>query len=244
MRSSEFTRDAKAVYACFTEVENGGTTQLVVTKPMKVYIPARFEQHDMAVFENEISFVGICAMCTMDNKYAVSTVTAFMRSEPSLVNSVNIDDVDYVEMTYEPGSLLVANTNLVKIDNLMYRIYDEFFAKGRVPWYLGYQELGKLFEHSSYYAGVTVGSNPAIVEMIAATICRNPLNVKQYYRQSLQSMDELVSNPPTVIPLREVSYGATNATAKLMGPYFDDNVTSTIVSPGERVERVERLLRL
>jgi len=244
MKSIEFTRDADRVYKAFTATDNN---ELVALREMKVMIPARFPQRDLANFEEETSFVGIAAFIVEEGGkkyYGLSCVPAYMRSEPSLVNTVNVDDVDYIEMTYEPGALIVANLNLVKIDNLMYRIYDELIAKGRVPWYMSYADLGQLFANAPYHAGVKVGANPAIMEMIVAAICRNPDDVKQYYRQSMTNLNDIESRPPTVIPLREVSYGATNAIAKLMGPYFDDNVTSTLVSPGERVERVERLLRM
>lgn len=241
MKSSQFIRDASKVYAVLKETEQ---EELIATKPIKVYIPARYPEHDLAIFENEITFLGVCAFVVDDKYYGVSVVPAMMRSEPTLVNTVNIDDVDYIEMTYDPGALVIANLKLVKIDNLMYRIYDELVAKGRVPWYLGYEDLGKLFEHSKYHAGVRIGSNPAVFEMIVAAICRNPDDVKQYYRQSVRSREDLALRPPTIIPLRAVSYGATNTIAKLMGSHFNENVTSALVSPGERVERVERLLRM
>jgi hypothetical protein len=240
MNSSQFIRDKDKVYAA---VKATDANDLTAVKQVKVYIPSRYTQADMALFETEKTFVGICALVVDDRYYAVSCVTAFMRTEPSAINDVVIDDVEYIEMTYEAGDRIITNLNLVKVDNLLYRIYDEFISKGRVPWFMGYEDLGKLFVTSQYYSGVKIGSNPQILEMIAATICRSPQDVKSYYRQAIKAKDEIHNNPPTVIPLRAVSYGATNATAKLMGPYFDDNVTSTLVSPGQRVERVERLLR-
>lgn len=241
MKASDFIRDASRVNAVLKKTDNN---ELVCTRPMKVHIPARFPERDLAVIESEISFVGICAMIVDDRYYGVSKINAFMRTEPALINSVSVNDVDYIEFSYDAGARVVANLNLVKVDNLLYRIYDEFIAKGRVPWYMGYQDMGGLFETSVYHAGASVGANPAVMEMIIAAICRSPADVKQYYRQYLQSMEQLATDPPSVIPLRAVSYGATNAIAKLMGPYFDENVTSTLISPGERVERVEKLLRL
>lgn len=241
MRAKDFVRDAKRVYAVLQKTDSN---ELICTKPLKIHIPARFPERGLGKIEDEVSFVGICAFIVEDKYYAVSTVNAFMRTEPTLINTVNVDDVDYIEFSYDPGSRVVANLNLVKIDNLLYRINDDLIAKGRVPWYLSYTDLGSLFSTAQYHAGVRLGANPAIIEMIAATICRDPDEVKRYYRQSIESPDDVTTRPPTVIPLRAVSYGATNAIAKLMGPYFDDNVTSTLNSPGERVERVERLLRM
>lgn len=241
MKVSDLVRDAKKVYSYIQETEAG---ELVAIKPVKVIIPARFPEYDLAIFEEEINFLGICAFLVEDKYYAVSLVPAMMRTEPSLINNIRIDDVDYIEMSYDPGARIIANLNLVKVDSLLYRIYDEMIAKGRVPWYLGYEDLGRLFEHSSYHAGERVGSSPAIFEMIVAAICRSPDDVKKYYRQTVPDRSALRTHPPTVIPLRAVSYGATNTIAKLMGSHFNENVTSALVSPGERVEKVEQLLRM
>jgi hypothetical protein len=146
-------------------------------------------------------------------------------------------------MAFDAGARIVTNTNLVKVDNLPYRLYDEFISKGRVPWFMNYEDMGKLFSDCLYYNNTKIGNNPQILEMITATIARSPSDIKKYYRQEIQSKEENMSNPPIYVPLRAVSLGATNAIAKLMGPYFDENVTSTLISPGQRVERVERLLR-
>jgi hypothetical protein len=240
MNSLHFVRDPSKVYSAFKETENG---ELVALRPLKVYIPARFVQADMAKFETENTFVGISAFVVDDKYYAVSCVPSFMRTEPSTINDIIIDDVEYIEMAFDAGARIVTNTNLVKVDNLPYRLYDEFISKGRVPWFMNYEDMGKLFSDCLYYNNTKIGNNPQILEMITATIARSPSDIKKYYRQEIQSKEENMSNPPIYVPLRAVSLGATNAIAKLMGPYFDENVTSTLISPGQRVERVERLLR-
>lgn len=241
MKITDLVRDAKKVYGHIRETDAG---ELVALKPVKVLIPARFPEYDLAIFEEEINILGICAFVVEDKYYAVSLVPAMMRTEPTLINNIRISDVDYIELSYDPGSRIIANLNLVKVDSLLYRIYDEMIAKGRVPWYLGYEDLGRLFENSHYHAGERVGSSPAIFEMIVAAICRSSDDAKKYYRQTVAGREDLTRKPPTIIPLRAVSYGATNTIAKIMGSHFNENVTSALVSPGERVEKVEQLLRM
>ncbi len=154
-----------------------------------------------------------------------------------------VDEVEYIEMQYEPGDRVIASDQLVMIDNLLYRIYDELVAKGRVPWYLTYRELGAMFSTSLKHAGVRVGKVPTVMEIITAAICRDPSDLRRYYRQAVETYEDIEHNPPTIIPLRNVSYGATNTIAKLSGSRFDEGMTSAIVNPGTRVERTERILR-
>lgn len=240
IKSSKFIRDAAKVHKAIEKTAEGS---FVAKKPLKVYIPARFPQRDLATFEDEITFVGICAIVVDDLYYAASKICAPLRSEPSLVGSLVIDDVEYIEMKFEPGDRVICSEDLVKIDNLLYRIYDEIIAKGRVPWYMSYQEIGALFSTSLKHAGVRVGKTPTVMEIIASAICRNGEDLRQYYRQVVETYDDISANPPTVIPLRNVSYGATNTIAKITGSRFDEGMTSAIVNPGDRVERTERVLR-
>lgn len=240
MKSSQFEHNPARVHAvCDITEENS----VVCNKPCKMYIPARFPQRDLATFEDEITLVGICAIVVEDKYYMSAMICAPIRTEPTLVNTVIIDDVEYLELQYEPGDRVISQLDLLKIDNLMYRIYDEIIAKGRVPWYVSYDELGNLFESSSYHAGVQVGSTPAVMEIIVSTICRDPNDLKRYYRQVVETKEEISQNPPTIVPLRNVSFGATNTIAKITGSRFDEGMTSAIVNPGDRVERSERTLR-
>ncbi|QTH80296.1 hypothetical protein PA10_00096 [Pseudomonas phage pPa_SNUABM_DT01] len=240
IKSSQFIRDAARVHKAWEKTSEGS---MVALKPLKVYIPARFPQRELALFEDEITFVGICAVVLEDKYYMASRICAPIRSEPTLVNNVVIDDVEYIEMQYEPGDRVICSEDLVMIDNLLYRIYDEIIAKGRVPWYVSYRELGGIFATSLKHAGVRVGKTPTVMEIIASAICRDSEDLRRYYRQTVETYEDITANPPTIIPLRNVSYGATNTIAKLTGSRFDEGMTAAIVNPGERVERTERVLR-
>jgi hypothetical protein len=126
---------------------------------------------------------------------------------------------------------------------LVYKIYDEIISKGRVPWYLGYLELGQIFDTAGYHAGANIGKNQEVTELIISMISRSEKDRNKYYRTTIQSLDELMTNRPAFIPLRSVQYAATNTTNKLAGSYFSDALVSALVNPSDRVERIESLLR-
>ena len=85
--------------------------------------------------------------------------------------------------------------------------------------------------------------NPEVMELIASMVSRNQKNRLEYYRHTIQNRDELKTNPPLFVALRSVSDSATNTTNKLGGSYFEEGLTSALVNPTERVERIEDLLR-
>lgn len=239
MKSKDFVRDSQRV----NRAKKRSNKQEIALEPMRVQIPARFPHQGLATFENEITFIGFAAWITEDNRYAVSRVSTFMRTEPSRVNTVSVDGDDYIEMSYEPGDLLVANTSLARYDSVLYNIYDEFQAKGKAPWYMDYDDNAKIFAKSKFYNGVNMNSNPAINELITATICRKAENPKIYYRHAIETREDLKRIESVVVPLRENAYGPSNTIARILGPYLDDNVTGALVNQTKRLERLDELLR-
>jgi hypothetical protein len=238
--SKQYIRDAARVHKAIQRADDGSR---VAMKPLKLQIPARFPQRGLAVFEEEITFLGFCAIILDDTYYMASSICAPLRSEPSMVGSVVVDDIEYIEMQYEPGDKIIASEQLVKIDNILYRIYDEFLAKARIPWYMRYDEIGAIFQSAPKHAGVRIGKTPTVNEIIAATICRDHDDPNVFYRQIIQSLEEIETSPPLYIPLRNVSYGGSGVISKLVGSRFDEGMTSAIVNPSDRVEYTEKHLR-
>lgn len=235
-----WTRDPARVHACLKELPDG---RLVAVKNVKIYVPSRFAERGLASIGIETHIVGIYAMVTDDLYYSVSLVNAMHRIEPTSTVKVVFGDDEYYEFSFVPGATVVSSVQLVKTDTLVYNIYDEIFSKGRVPVYLGYPELGKLFDSAKYHAGANIGQNHQVDELIVSLIARDPDNRARYYRQAIKSIDDLKKKPPVFVPLRSVTYGATNTTNKLAGSYFKEGLVSALVSPAVRVERIEELLR-
>lgn len=234
-----FTRDAGRIHACLKELPDNS---LVALKRLRLYIPTRFEERDLAIISNEILICGIFALVNDDNFYCISTVNAMIRISPTVINTVKIEGESYYEFIFEPGSTVIPNLDLLKDDVVTYYIFDEFFAKGRVPWYIGYDDLGSIFDTSSKHAGVSFGNNREIIELITSIVARDPDNRYQMYRHVIKDRGTLLNKPPTYVPLDAIQFTATNTTSKLVGAYMADGVVSALVNPSERQERIESLL--
>lgn len=233
-------RDASKVHACLFENSKG---ELYASKACKIITPVRYGERKLASITNEIRIVSIFAIVVEDKFYAVSKVLAMMQITPTSTNVIKVNGDEYYEFYFEKGSMVCPNLNLVKDDQLAYKVYDEIIAKGNVPWYFSYEDLGKLFTTAKEHANIHLAANNVPLEMIAASISRNPKDRRTYYRHAFKNATEMSKVQPDYIPLRSVIYGATNTTAKLMGAYFDDGLMSALVNPSDRVEGVEQLLR-
>lgn len=240
MDPSTLKRDPQRVHKALTVTRS---KQMVTPTGCRIYIPARFSEQGLASLGSDIYILGIFAITVEDKYYGVSLANAMMRITPDSTNTVKVGEDDYLEFSFDPGSVVCPNVDLVKDDTLPYRVYNEIHAKGRAPWYISYEDLGRIFQSAPYHAGMRVGANHAVVELMAAAICRDASRRTRYYRHVVEKESDLVNTPPVVIPLKDVSLGATNTTARLLGSYFQDGLTSALVNPADRSEPIEALLR-
>lgn len=232
--------DAKRVKESLFETED---ESLITKTGCKIYIPARFAERGLATVSVEIHIVGIYAMVIEDKYFATSLINTMVRITPEVTNTVSINGDDYYEFVFPAGSVIIPSLQLVKVNTLPYRIYDELFAKGRVPWYIGYYELARIYDSAKYHAGVNIGEDHEVTELLVSMITRYDKDRTVYYRQVAVSEEELRNNPPAFIPLKSVAYSATNTLNKLAGSYMQDGIVSALVNPSERTERIENLLR-
>lgn len=237
MDHRNYIHDAEKVKAALVEMPGN---RLVAKKPLKVVIPARFAERGLAFVGINTRIVGIYAIIVDDQYYGVSVACAMMNITPSSTTKVMYDDDEYYEFSFDAGATICPQLNLVKIDTLVYNIYDEIISKGRVPWYLSYELLGSLFDTAKEHAGANIGQQQEVTELMVSIIARDPDNRVMYYRQVAASDTK---KQPVFIPLRSVAYAATNTLNKLAGSYAKDGMVSALVTPTERVERLEGLLR-
>lgn len=236
---TKLIRDKQAVLSNLKKLPDG---RVVCVKQCKIHIPARFEEKNMAYLGVDNYILGVYAMIVED-KYAVSAVNAMIPIDPNSIEKVKINGDTYIELTFEKGATVFKSLKLVKTDSIPYKIYDEFFSKGYIPWYMGYDDLAKVFDTARYHTGANIGQNKEVTELIVSLIARNKEDKTQYYRANIKDFKELKTNPPEFISLRNVTYSATNTTNRLGGSYMGVGIIGALNNPSDRPERIETLLR-
>lgn len=240
MTPSAWKRDAAKVKAALKHQADGS---VLTTRPIKIYVPERYTEKELAEIGSETFIVGIYAMVVDDTYYAVSKINAMMRIKPTTISTVKFDGTTYLEFYFEPGSVVIATTSLVRSDTLVYNIFNYFISNGAIPWFLGYEDVATLFDSAEHHAGVRLTKSHSILEMFTAAIARDPEHRTKYYRQSLDDGKAKPDKPVAFIALRNISLGATNTTSRLMGSRFSDGLDSALANPSRSLERVEQLLR-
>lgn len=239
MDISNLRRDSAQVHAAL--IENKDT--LVALKPVKIYVPETYIGSALGSIEDVIRIVGIWGMTVDDKYYAVSKACAMMQIAPSATNVVSIGAIKYMEFIFEAGDTVISNLNLVRTGTLVYRIYNEIIAKGKVPWYLDYTDLCYLFDTSKMHGNADLHANAVILELIASAMARQAGDKTKFFRNDPAIVDNINASKPIFIPLRYVALQASNTVARLLGSYFQEGVSSALVSRTETIENIEMLLR-
>lgn len=238
MDISTLTRDAGYVKSKLSVADN----QVFAKTQTQVLFPVIFEEKKIAQIGTIVRTIGfICFV--IDNKYSVMKVCADVTLEPTSLTKVVIGSMEYYQLTFDAGSRILTSLDLLKNKSILYYIFDTLIAKGNIPWYLDYEDMAKLFTTADKHAGVNLGVQNTIHEMIAATISRQAKDRTQYVRFALLKPEDYDQVKISFEPFRSVVYGATNTTSRLLGSYFDDNTLSALVNPSQSTEKVEELLR-
>lgn len=214
------------------------TKPVLCKKPMKVVFPQRYVDRSMAFLGSETSFTGIFAtLC--EGSYSVTKACAMVPSEPDATRTVNWLGKEYVELSYEAGSTYMKNRELVKQDQLVYRIYDEFINKGNVPWFIDYDDMAHIFDTANKHGGTSITDAKEVTHLIISLIARQKGDLTQYFRTAVETREDLDKIKPTFIAMINAAYGPTNTLNRVAGSYFDEGAVASIIYPTERVEKLE-----
>lgn len=241
MDRSQWIRNPGKVHAALVPQPDGS---VLAAREVKVYFPTRFAEKQLAEIGAEVYTTAIFAMVVDDKYYSVSTVNAKIRLKPTSIATVKFDGDSYLELSFAAGSVVIADTSLLRRDTLVYQIFDEIIAKGRVPWYLDYDDIARLFDTAESHADVRFGPVHSVLEMFAATIARDPDDRSRYYRHSYSETNGKPDKLPAFVAFRSISYGATNTLSRLGGSYFAEGLGSALVNPSQSTEAIEELLRM
>lgn len=217
----------------------------VITKAgLTIHVPTRYYDRGIATGGMNASIMCTVALVSDDGFYSVMRVPAILRVNPSSTSRKMIDNTDYTLLHFVPGSTVFLSNKTVKKDTLVYYIFDEMFAKGNVPWFISYEDLGKIFTESVQYAGTAVASNRPVIELLAAHLARVKDDKSQFIRHRLKSVGDLRSSSDlTFIGLNDVSNAPTSTLYKLAGAYMDEGMISALNTPSQNIDTVEAILR-
>lgn len=227
----ELKRDAKKVIGSLKK--SGEHT--ITTKDIYILIPESYTSGSLAVITDVVDTIAIYAIVD-GNNYGVINAPVRVTLTPSNIALVDIDGVVYYKLMYNEGDTISESNKIVKNSESLFPIFNYFYLRGKVPWYLTYNDVSKLLIDSDKYTGTNIGTNPIVSEVITSIIARDKKDSSLYYR--LSNMDGVVFKGMT-----NQFHVFTNTTAKLVGSYFSDGVVTALTEKSEEVSNIEEIFR-
>ena len=234
---ANYVRDSNVVKNNFKKLNN----KWIAIKPCKVIFPVHYAEKKLCEFNSEITKVLGIVMILVNNTYAVLSVNAMIEFTPGEISTIELEGEQYYQMSFDAGSTVINNMKVVKEDILPYFIYDVFISKGRIPGYMNYEDVCKIFDTAKSYADANVGERPEVIQLMVSIVARDKNDRTKYYRQVVK--DHTDNSRLVFIPMKSVEYGATNTVNKLGGNYFQTGVISALINPSDKVENIESILR-
>lgn len=231
-------KDKKAVLACLKTMNDGS---VVCTEDLAVHFPERFLTKSLATEGQTHTCLGMFAIIKGD-KYAIMNVISTLTMEPSDSNKFVLEGMGYVEWKFPKGSTFLKTTELVKNDNLVGHVFEEFLSKGNVPYYYDYEDYSKVLSSSTKYAGANLGASDSLMAVLISSIARWPTTPKFQYRQGLSVYTGKTPPKPFYVGLGDMG-ASTNTVAKLRGAYFNEGLRTAILNPSQRLEKTDYLIR-
>lgn len=215
---------------------------IVTTKDCKIQFPVEYANNNLAILGTETQSLGIFPIIFEDSYYTLNNTLAPFRMYPDKIEIVKINGADYNELSFKAGDTLFQNTDLVKVDKMVYFVYNYFIAKGNIPWYLELFDVANIFATSIEHAGVNLG-NKTTMDIIIMTMARDSKDIYKLYKHVMNDIKDVDTNPPMLISFDSVIFNTSDTTSKLNGSYFNEAINAALVNKSERVEMIEELLR-
>lgn len=224
--------------------QEDGTVVILAKEQLHVHIPKYYENLNVATFGERVVTMGIFAIIDANGVYTTSLAPSLVVMEPTVVGSINIQDLEYYDLTFEKGDKLIVDTRIAKEAAFIYRSYAMFISAGYIPWFIDDILLSELFINMDYFTEKKYSPYSSIIELTISAMTRSPDNIDETYRHYLNTLKEGTKpKPPAFIALRNFAITANSKLNKFMGSHFEEGLTGALTSATYEPTVLEQVLR-
>ena len=214
-------------------------------KPCKIQIPQRFTERavGLGLIGVDTQIAGLFPLIMETGEYSVMNMCGMVQIDPYKITEITIEDVDYHEFYFAAGQVLFKTLEIVVNVDMVWNILNELVFKGKVPWYMDYEDLGNIANTTKKHAGSDVGAVRSMFEAMISIIARSLSDRKTYLRTEIKEGGKITRDMIQIVPLRSVIDSVNNTQAKITGNYLGPALVSALVDPSVKASKSEKILR-
>lgn len=237
----KYTRDPVAVTANF---EVNASKQVICKNNCRIQVPKGYFEHGLGQIGVETFVFGLFAVILDTGQYALVNTTAMFQIAPSSTTIISIEGLEYYEFSFPKDTVIFKTTGLLSDAKIVYEVFQNFFFKARLPWYVGYEDHGKIFDNAPKFAGFNALRNPETAEFLTAMIARKAgSSDNEFLRVVAESYDDVAVGKVEFTKMDSPITSVRSTLNKIAGAYAQDGIISATVSPSESVGTVEKIIR-
>ena len=233
-------RDPVAVLAT---LQIAADKSVICTQNCTIQVPMRYMDIGLGSIGESTQIYGCFALILENEKYSVCNINALVEIIPFKTLKLKTDEMDYYVFHFNAGDTVFKTTTLVKRDSILYSVINEFMFMSKIPWYMEYEDIGKLFDTAKYHAGSNLGQNSELLEFFTSIIGRFKNDRRKYIRTEIRDYKDINPNTTDFVPMTSLFYSNSSTVNKLAGSYFNDGVVSSLVNKSTKANKIETLLK-
>lgn len=219
----------------FSQEKKGGP--VIFTGDLcKVRILEKFENYGCLRVTDVVNTLGVFDM-EVDGKTSGMFLVGHIEMHPSDIDTVEIDDNKYVELTFRKGDTFMVTTNTVKDALSAFAVYVMYIKYKNVMAAMSYEDQATIFDRIKKTCGLGFDVDHVIYELIFAHLSRDPDDFTVPYRNTDMNSDFIRIN------LSDVTHASRSTSSRVVGAYFADGINAAIVNPNTAHSPIEDLLR-
>lgn len=202
----------------------------------EVTILQKLEMYGCLSIADHVTTLGVFDMVA-DGIESGCFLVARIKMNPSEVENVTIDGVQYVKLTFYKGDVFMQTNKVIVEDKLAFYVWKEFINSANVLKSMTYAEQATIFDKIRQTSGVTFMCDHVVYEAIFSHLSRSTDDMTLPYRNTDMKGDF------RRISLRDVAHAARSTSARIIGSYFALGVNASLDNPADAASPIEDLLR-
>jgi hypothetical protein len=199
-----------------------------------VRIPKSYVDNGFCTLGTRIHTLGIVQLL-IDNKYkSTLVVTNTIVLAPSYIDTSSSDE--FILAHFIKDDTFIPNRGIIQESEILYRIFNSFISLSKIPSFIDYDDVYKIFDNIKSANGVKLSIGHEIYEMIYSHLYRDKNDPSIQYRHTDRKAQ------PIIVGLRNIVYSPESTTAKLLGSYLDDGITGALLEDNPSSDPIEKIL--
>jgi len=211
------------------------------TKKLFMVYPDRYTLKGLAAIDNDVTVIGIVLVMDENYNYGVFSLMNILTVSPETVEAITIDDKPYTILEFTAPNFISDNV-VIKDPGHVFALFEEFYTKQNIPFYIEYEDLFKMFTKSAYTTGSSLGLSPVGIGLLTSATGKDASG-KKSIRTSFPR-DKITLDNFRWVSLSNADLAYDNNVSRLLGSYLNKGVTAALADNDAEYTTIEDTLRL